>query len=101
MTNTEAISVLMEQADYLYGADYPHDREAFDLAIAALERDRWISVKKEMPAPQQVVLCRFKNGKCAVCFWGNYKWNDVNDFSEYIAVTHWRPLPEPLKEDKP
>lgn len=36
MTREEAIAILEEEAEFLYGEDKPHNRTAFDMAIKAL-----------------------------------------------------------------
>lgn len=36
MPNEEAIAILEEEAEFLYGEDKPHNRTAFDMAIKAL-----------------------------------------------------------------
>ena len=36
MTREEAIAILKEEAEFLYGEDKPHNRTAFDMAIKAL-----------------------------------------------------------------
>lgn len=50
MTNEEAIAILEEEAEFLYGEDKPHNRTAFDMAIKALsvperEKGEWIRFK--------------------------------------------------------
>ena len=95
MTHDEAIKTLRALRDVTGGLC----REAVETALKVMERDRWISVEDSYPEPGSVVLCHFKNGKFAVSFWGNWKWQDIYDFSEYLAVTHWMPLPEPPKEE--
>ena len=39
MTREEAIAVLEQEAHYIYGDDKPYDRQAFDMAIKALEQE--------------------------------------------------------------
>lgn len=80
--------------------------EAVDLAISALERDRWIPVTEKLPEPKTEVMAAFDDG--AVCsLWQNWQ-NDTLDPFTYTVddffgpthdVTHWRPLPEPPKEE--
>ena len=36
MTNEEAIKILEEEAEFLYGGDEPYNKIAFDMAIEAL-----------------------------------------------------------------
>lgn len=46
MTNEEAIAILEEEADFLYGKDKPHNRTAFDMAIFTLSAIE--DIKKEI-----------------------------------------------------
>ena len=107
MTNAEAIKEIRE----IY-TDVPEIKEAYQLAISALERDRWISVECE----------GFPDKSGEYLFYGdqyfvpdhngdpdNYKsiksgyWMFNQSLPDYIGnmiFTHWRPLPEPPKEDK-
>ena len=39
MANEEAIAILEEEAEFLYGEDKPHNRTAFDMAIKALSTE--------------------------------------------------------------
>ena len=117
--------------------------EAVDLAIAALERERWISVEERLPDSGEYVLaCCFVKwlgggGKSYVCdayyakpktltvnLWGDdiaceydeetdeyyllegwyeviKNWDDYDSVPIGDFVTHWRPLPEPPKEETP
>ena len=47
MTREEAILILEEEAEFLYGGDEPYNKTAFDMAIEALLADRpqgeWVS----------------------------------------------------------
>jgi hypothetical protein len=84
--------------------------EALDLAISALERDKWISVKEELPDIDQDVLVMVHwldypedmmvYGRRYKTRW--YLWNgELGELIKGFDITHWRPLPEPPKEDKP
>lgn len=82
--------------------------EAIDLAIAALERDRWISVEERLPDFEGACLCMRKSYVCPGMRHQEIMYVDENGFyniddvyAEPGNVTHWRPLPEPPKEDKP
>ena len=104
MTNEEA-------RDYLIGvrdacALKSKTVDALDLAIAALERERWISVKDRLPEPKTDVLVAFDDGE-VWAMWQNWA-NDTNEPFTYSVetfdgpthdVTHWRALPEPPKEE--
>jgi len=56
MTNEEAIAELRD-----IETDDPQIREVYDLAIAALERDRWISVEERLPEFDKKVLAWVEN----------------------------------------
>jgi len=115
MTNEEAIKIIK---DYdVYGCGYCHQGgdeipKAFDLAISALERDRWISVE-EPPDTNRFVLVMNDDGRCGVaqyvgddiapitpwqiayCLYDVDTWDD----EEQGPVCWWRELPEPPKEE--
>lgn len=100
MTNEEAI----EQLRYLkHGVKAESEQDdALDLAITALERDRWISVEERLPENADIYLCTLMS------YAGKFRYIDT---LKYIGgffyengvgtdrVTHWRPLPEPPKEE--
>ena len=107
MTNDEAIAVLKL---YQYG-DVDTQKHSFDLndetvahIIDALERDRWISVE-EPPEEETDVFVRCVSGEYKqlswidTCFYADGRfWFEDPDDEE--CVTHWRPLPEPPKENE-
>ena len=76
--------------------------DALDLAISALERDRWISVEERLPENADIYLCTLMS------YAGKFRYIDT---LKYIGgffyengvgtdrVTNWRPLPEPPKEE--
>lgn len=115
MTNEQAIAELRD-----IETDDPEIREAYDLAIAALERDRWISVEERLPERNTSVLVYAIGNTDG--FWGEHvtaiadrflfkffpsskgeeKWSSPwQYFHTDYKITHWKPLPEPPKEDKP
>ena len=121
MTNDEAIKWLEAiRKKYIHGGDEGFDikrNEAVDLAIAALERDRWISVEERLPERNVDVLVSAKgkiNGfigetvtaiseryifRLMPHLHGKETWRSPWDY--FLAdydITHWRPLPEPPKE---
>ena len=110
MTNEEAIKWLEAiREKYIHGGDEGFDEkrnEALDLAIAALSRDRWISVEERLPVYGDKCLVAFKlNGhndwsiQVSYCYVQKEGfWSDCG--RDYKAVA-WMPLPEPQKEDKP
>ena len=106
MTNEEAKKMLEAFKNYLTAGNpiWHKDEvaEAFDLAIAALERDRWISVEEQPNIGWYLVICNQWGGRIhrlAFCRDGIWtEWTDMGyDITEY--VTHYRPLPEPPKEE--
>lgn len=92
MTREEAIERLKRVKTLeVFGTSY---MPALDLAIAALERDRWISVEDRLPEKTELVLVKSKLVKMKtdfICKDGNWYTTP--------AVTHWMPLPEPPKEE--
>ena len=82
--------------------------EALDLAIAALERDRWISVKEELPDIDQdvLVMVHWRDYPEDMMVYGRryktrwYLWNgELGELIKGFDITHWMPLPEPPKEE--
>jgi hypothetical protein len=85
-------------------------QEAIDLAIAALERDRWISVNKPPDTERNVFICHGTPSFKAPCI-GHYDhtmkrfYEDKNWFASPIYdAMYWLemprlPLPEPPKEE--
>jgi hypothetical protein len=116
MTNEEAINVLRHIAGS-YG-DVSKYYDAICLAISALERDRWISVEgppeetgrylvrylrdidiEDGIHDDRIVIMRFlKNSGWRYPLICN---KDVRQCVTMEAITHWKTLPEPPKEDKP
>lgn len=91
---------------------------ALAVAIEALERDRWISVEERLPERNTRVLVHGIGNTDG--FWGDHvtaiaerflfkffpssegeeKWSSPwRYFHTDYKITHWRPLPEPPKED--
>ena len=101
MTNKEAIGGLLHIRsairNYITPSKPQRAIEALDLAIAALERDRWISVEERLPDNTEPVLATFDD-VYLIAIYGNYMWSDVMTRS-LVYPTHWMPLPEPPKEE--
>lgn len=94
-------------------------QETARLAIAALESDRWISVEERLPEKSGRYLVAEKRDLVYAdleChdyetqvrrYFTDYGWRypvvltDGIREAEQRLITHWRPLPEPPKEDKP
>ena len=103
MTNDEAILVLLNDAYFLYEDDSPHDRQAYTLAVKALEAQKWIPVTERLPEKDEKVLVRCDNDYIGVWSYtddmGNPVWEDsYGYYQDFVDVTHWIPLPEPPKE---
>ena len=123
MTNTEATTLLKRIADrrmmiHVNGtvmeAEPDEMQEALDLAIAALERDMWISVNERLPvggdksgAVCEDVWMLFDDGS-VFCGWMNgctdtaYYLDGYNDFVLKCPITRvmaWQPKPDPPKEE--
>ena len=62
MTREEAILILEEEAEFLYGAplygDAPYNKTAFDMAIEALQFVEHFDLLKEYQSLQEVVQCK-------------------------------------------
>jgi hypothetical protein len=113
MTNKEAIAIIKQ---YVSPAWTPRYYEAIAVAISALSRDRWISVE-EPPQETGRYLVRYlrdididdgihDDRIMIMRFLKNGGWRypvicneDVRRCVTMEAVTHWRPLPEPPKEE--
>lgn len=103
MTNEEAIESLKFQM-FLAKKDTeycPNERgiEALDMAIQALEQQRWISCNKQQPTEEgEYLVTTYSGGMYDVetsWFWiyedGDAEWGDY-------GVIAWKPLPEPYKD---
>lgn len=107
MTNEEAIKNLRELLDREFSIEYA---QALVLSIAELERDRWISVEERLPEENGYYLVKVCSPHIPVRAY-EYKpdreWDDNDKLwkgydGSYVFdhfVTHWRPLPEPPKEE--
>ena len=110
MTNEEAIDILRKKyrtvSQCLTVNECRENNEAIRLAISALSRDRWISVEERLPEMhEEVLICTEDYGESELGFamvavWDGSDWIDTWDRRGTIhCVTHWRPLPEPPKEE--
>ena len=106
MTNTEAIEALKDLLDAdLECFPFLKDEweDAIKKAIAALERDRWISVEERLPEQGKRYLVIRLDDVTKTQFI-DILWYDAHDlwwnrlYKGQYNVTHYRPLPEPPKE---
>ena len=105
MTNEKALAAwkqmraeISEENHLFVGTINP---EMVDLAIEALERDRWISVEERLPEPHTRVIGFMAWKSIMTVEYQNGHWYNI-DHLEHMpdeAVTHWMPLPEPPKEE--
>lgn len=71
----------------------------------AYKRDQWISVEERLPEEKTEVLIsdnQFFGGPLAAVAYldrGKWSWRDDMSTSALPRPTHWRPLPEPPKEE--
>lgn len=103
MTREEAIKRLSDELMFLMrpnvnnGSGLEKKIEVCRMAIDAIreqEERRWIPVTERLPDIGKVVLIYSKEDDVEVDYYGG-------DMFGYCNVTHWMPLPEPPKEDKP
>lgn len=129
MTNREAIKRLsgIRDSEYIIGAGLKRITfnekaiEAFDLAIAALEKqeaNRWIPVTERLPEEKDAgILKKLGTDKrsdyvlttvevkgeritaTACTYDGKWDWNMKYAFPDYKIIA-WRPLPEPYKAEE-
>lgn len=108
MTTEEAIQILIDEADYLYGDDHPRNRTAFDIATEILTKaqlstedttkgttfGKWIPCSERLPEEDRSYLVT--NSR-----WGyplleiTYRLTD-GWMTEGKPIA-WMPLPEPWK----
>lgn len=97
MTNEEAIKLLVNAT---YSDEWQGNNDlqtALDLAIAVLERDRWISVEERLPEHGWYLAYGPTIKMEVLHFSVEEVWSSERYYN--IEVTHWRPLPEPPKEE--
>lgn len=115
MTNEEAIELLVQLRCCVGSKKY---KEMYDLAISALERDRWISVEERLPEKPGLyivyLLAQVGEYRKELSYATEMYFNAdeklwVDDTESYNAllppsddrycVTHWKKMPEPPKEE--
>ncbi len=102
MKNEEAIAELRD-----IETDDPKIREAYDLAISALSRDRWISVEETPPKKVgddgYTGYLVYANGYYEIADYAPEKLFGIYEFhvdGEYEPnIVAFMPLPEPPKEE--
>lgn len=111
MTNETVIRILRAYQRGNMEEDIPP--HSFDLTdetvehiISVLELDKWISVEERLPDFEGACLCMRKSYVCPGMRHQEIMYVDENGFyniddvyAEPGNVTHWRPLPEPPKEE--
>lgn len=77
-------------------------RAAADMLEQDAKKTSWISVKDRMPEDNATYLVYGRNGYGIVfaVYYGDGEWLTCDDLTNITRfVTHWMPLPEPLKEE--
>ena len=103
-TRDELINVLRGWHKAFSSFNKSHERNVQALAQAAdmLEQGKWISVKDRLPDTFKNVLVCTKH-EMLLCHHDGDEWV-INYDGEYAGydydITHWMPLPEPLKEEE-
>lgn len=76
-------------------------------AIAThIEKDKWISVEDRLPSKageEFLGVNMNQGGVMSLIYWSKvYKYfKSKGDIILSLQITHWMPLPEPPREDKP
>ena len=113
MTREEAIAQLKMDRDLanfnpMTGEEEPMNEdcrksvEALDMAIKALEQQRWIPVNKELPKKDGEYLvtvggeATFTDVDTAWFYYGHW----IHQFGCTVKVIAWMPLPEPYREER-
>ena len=112
MANEEAIAILEEESEFLYGEDKPHNRTAFDMAIKALSenKENWIPVTKRLPEDPYACLVtvwdaniltqeEFENVLPYPVGYDGETWNDGDGNICPFEVIAWKPFPTPYKAE--
>lgn len=119
MTNAEAIKILLNEWKCIdrndgincnrkcESCDLVMDsavlKDAYNLAIKALEAQGWIPVdKKSHPDTPERVQVQLANGWIITAYYEENEWFSVPYCDEPLEdrwIEAWRPLPEPYRED--
>ena len=104
MTKSEAVKWIKAIKDkYIHGGDESYDekrKEALDMAIQALESQKWIPVSERLPEEddKEYLVTMYSGGVYDVDT--SYFWYFEEGYSDWgdCGVIAWMPLPEPYKE---
>lgn len=112
MTDRDVIGLLLRVKQYCLLTS--HEMKALDIAIAALERDRWIPVTERLPEVEERYLTAVDFGEgsamqfitarefylfgCDQYGKDKYEPHFENEGFKGLRTLAWRPLPEPYKE---
>lgn len=105
MKTEKAIERIKAFRDYLCAGNPMWDvgecKEAFDIAIAAMEQ-RWIPVSERLPGYGEQVVVNFRNeqigrNRIGVSYCYVQKEGFFSEVPFEYKVVAWRPLPEPWK----
>ena len=98
MTREDAMLHMILRREELKNSvgDLAEDIKAFDMAIEALEKTRWIPVSERFPEIGQYVLCSLIKAKdvkhrVIICEYKQEVW--------WSYVQAWMPLPQPYKAE--
>ena len=86
-----------------YWADFSKECEALDIAISALQSNRWRDAKKEPPPEAEDIILTVADGFGRHTAYGEYeggKWYEYDEDGgmEEANVTQWMPFPDPAEE---
>ena len=107
MNNKEAIAALKWKVEYAKEIGEPYtdcvNVKALDLAVKALEADRWISVDDKLPEKNDFVLI-YDGSDMFVAWYENEGmsegWHSYDvTYDGFPPIIAWRPLPEPYDEE--
>jgi len=103
--------IIAQLFNHAYGLE--HATSALKKEVDELRREReWISVKDRLPKVDELVLCqtsKFGNTELGsyleLLFYVNNHWEtneskygtDFENNPDYFLVTHWMPIPKPIK----
>lgn len=96
MANDKAIEILATYRDYIAVSEA--EKDAAEMAIEALKRQRWIPCSERMPKDvERCLTVRFdfvtKTSFVDILWYENGNWWNRHYHGNY-NVTHWMPVPE-------